>query len=755
MKQDQVFTPEDWLTDLESLLSDTTKPTAMLPDSISLLGFIEFTRLEERLFEALNTYGVEVQSHQPCRNEAKAKVYEFLTPEDEWLAAAKWARSGIRSGAKRLAIVINEQLTLSGQYQERISQVLSAVFHPMPAACLDESGIQDFHFPKASSLIENSTIADALMLIRLSLKGAVTDQEFPVVSRLLLSPHWAGSDSESYPRALLELHLREAGIYRNSLAGICRQVHATDSASELAILIEKFSGLASASGESVRSSWFHEILGYWGWPGRGCDPGIARVTEQFSSLLETLSGINFNSYERALECLEMMAAGSFVSKGGGLLSPVQVVTPEVAAAGDYDGMWICHMDETAWPPPISNNPYLPASAQKAIPRMQPEGQLSYYSKLTEMLCQSADEVVFSWSADAGQGPRCKSSQLAEFESQKGEVNDPVYVSSEALGIVPGGRTADETPVLLPVEDEVGVAFPASGEVSVPGGSGFFRLQAACPLAGYLRYRLWARFPSAPAPLTNPMFRGELLHQALRELYRDAERRGTIPATDDVVSAVRTAMIRLHARERLGSTVYRAEESTLTNLLNEWLKVDLVRENLRVESLEENFRLSLGRLKLNVRPDRIDRLADNQFLVIDYKSGGSKSRALKWTRERMQEPQLPLYAVLLEEAGLKGAMGGLAFAVVRPGQCGFDGIGAGADIAIKGVRVAGQKGRGGLPSFQWQSLRDHWYSQLRLLGEEILAGQAANLVYDADIVQYSGLGLVLRHVEAGRNGNEAG
>jgi len=749
MKTGGLFTSEDWMTDLTELLADQSLPAAVLPKRISLKGFVEHTELENRLFGVLEANKVEVGPFTAQTGPARPKVREYLTPEDEWQAAARWAKSRIEDGAGRVAIVISDQLASSGQTSQRIYHALSAVFHPGSAAGLATSGIQDFCIQNASTLIENPAIADALLLIRISLAGSVVDQAFPDLSRLLLSPHWSGADTEKHRRAWLELQLRETGIFRNSLVNLCRYVHSSKFAPELEILIKKILQLPPVPDEPVTGSWFHQTLNDWGWPGEEHHVELRREIDQLGSVLETLSQMQFESYEQALGCLEMMLAETFLSSGGGLLSPVQVVSPEVAAAGHYDEMWVCHMDETSWPPPLTRNPYLPASALQAIPRLTPEGQFQYYQKLTMMLCEAADNVVFSWSAEAEHGPREMSPYLADFVCTKSEQEAAIYVACEALGISFHDQDRDQSRPLLAIDDEQGNALPSETDVAVPGGSGFFRMQAACPLAGYLIYRLSARFPAAPLPHASPAFRGELMHLALRELYSDARRKGITPQPGDVLSAVRTAMIRCHANDRLGPSAYRAEEKTLTALLKEWLTVEADRGDFEVDSLEETRQLSLGRMVLKVRPDRIDRLADHSFLVIDYKSGGAKSRALKWTRPRIQEPQLPLYAVLLEEKGNKGPPGGLTFAVIKPGQCGFDGICSGPDVAIRGVRIAGQKGRGGLPEWEWQSLTDHWKSQLISLGDEILMGHAQNQVYDGDIVQYSGVDLVLRHAEAER------
>jgi probable DNA repair protein len=735
------FSNEDWQEDLVNLLEPGADPAVKLPTEIRLRGFVEFTALEQKLLSALENHGVEVRPGDEQASQARPVVLEYQTPEEEWQAAATWAKSRLQSGADRLAIVINSKLTASGASSRRICQMLSATFHPQAAACLDVAAIQDFNIQSADFLIRKKTVMDALLLLRLSLAGLETELQFPWLSQWLLSPHWSGSDVERCTRARLELELREKGIHKVSLRKLCRIAREGGRESALEILIDKVEGMPASSQPSDAATWCHRILNHWGWPGPDGDEAMARVVAELGSLLERMSCIRFDSLQEAVDGLEVMCAETGLSAGGGVMSPVQVLTPEVAAAGKFDGVWVCHLDETNWPPPIAGNPYLPATALNTIPRLNPDGQLDYYRKLTEMLCFSAPEVCLSWSREGGEGPRSKSALISGFESRE---PGPVTPSGLAQQWVRDISDSGDENVLVAIDDPAGIGLPGGEAIELPGGSGFFRMQAACPLAGYLTYRLNARFPSAPTPLATPLFRGELLHQALRELYRTAAGMGARPDADEIPVAVDLALNKLHAREQLTRAGYLAEQRRLNIVLREWLRLDYSRTGFSVESLENAFQSGIGRARIKIRLDRLDRLADGSFFVIDYKSGGSsRSKALKWILPRIQEPQLPLYAVLLEEAAATGQAGGLAFAVVSPGKCGFDGICDDPEFEFKGIRPVG---KGSLASWDWSSLMGHWRSQAEDMGEEILHGYADNRVFDPEIVRYSGLDLILRHDE---------
>ena len=77
------------------------------------------------------------------------------------------------------------------------------------------------------------------------------------------------------------------------------------------------------------------------------------------------------------------------------------------------------------------------------------------------------------------------------------------------------------------------------------------------------------------------------------------------------------------------------------------------------------------LKLNLSIDRIDALTDGGLVVIDYKTSATVTNA-SWAKDRIAEPQLPIYVVLaLKYEQVKA----VSFAKVRSDETKFIGISA--------------------------------------------------------------------------------
>jgi RecB family exonuclease len=67
-----------------------------------------------------------------------------------------------------------------------------------------------------------------------------------------------------------------------------------------------------------------------------------------------------------------------------------------------------------------------------------------------------------------------------------------------------------------------------------------------------------------------------------------------------------------------------ERERLAGILTEFIKAERDRLPFAVDSVEKEIDFDMHGVKLQLRIDRIDRLADNSLLVLDYKWGQAKS-----------------------------------------------------------------------------------------------------------------------------------
>src|SRR5205085_2677227 len=109
-----------------------------------------------------------------------------------------------------------------------------------------------------------------------------------------------------------------------------------------------------------------------------------------------------------------------------------------------------------------------------------------------------------------------------------------------------------------------------------------------------------------------------------------------------------------------------ERVRLTRLAHDWLAIERGREDFEVVAIEQKQPVTFGGITVNVKLDRLDKLADGGYAVLDYKSGDCKVGA--WLGARPDEAQLPMYAI---GGGRDVAV--VAFAHVKAGELGFVGL----------------------------------------------------------------------------------
>jgi len=745
LRDRHLYTPEDWRDHLQAQLDQPGELPLSLPAAIELNGFVEFTWQEQSLLDTLQRRGVEIvvangpkirtATHRqvPATTAAARAVvsgqmlHAFDSANEEIRATAHWAMKNLQPGNRRIAVVVNGLDALAG----RLMPVFDRIIHPHDAMRVAVSGDSLYHLPDGSRLSDHSSIADALLFLRLLTQEPALPHPFPDISRLLLSPHLAGWPDEHPARARFELLLRGEGRYFHSLQSLKSQLERCKLGSALPVLCGLLDRAGTDTGGPDAGQAFLRRLLQWGWPGampRGTL--LSRRVQQFIGLLERLRQ-------------------SRTTDRGGPLSPIQLLDPEDVVGQSFDAAWVMNVHDGNWPGHPVTNPLLPAVMFKHVPRATPEGALEFSRRVQSSLEVLAPEMHYSWSRTGDEVPRLASPLLASIpDGGAGARPAPqwsAFFPAAGDGLkCPTGYAGH--PWLRVLDDVQGLPLRRGDDipVPVPGGSAMVRDQSACPMMAYLSHRLRLRFEPMPGPFADNAYRGKLLHQALYRLYQDQQGRPGLPKCEGISAAVDGAMQALHARYRLAPPAFSAERQRLNRLLQQWLEFENQRRGFMVAELERAHRVEVQGLILDIRLDRVDRLADGRKFIIDYKSGAID--ATGWTRERLAQAQLPLYAVLLD-LQQANSVAGLALASVRTGACGMKGIvddPLAAWMELYGTdnrRCAfGQKFDG------WNSLFSHWKTGVSSLLGEIAEGEAANRLYDEKGLQFAGLDTVLRRSE---------
>jgi len=463
------------------------------------------------------------------------------------------------------------------------------------------------------------------------------------------------------------------------------------------------------------------VLEIAGWPGFRPESSVAfQARQRWEAVLDDCGSLGFDG--SLMEWGEFVAAtetalGNTIFATESTDSRIQITEPMESAGQLADDIWFLGADEENWPGRGTPNALLPISLQRetGMPHASQQTDWELAQDVTRRLLASAGEVVFSFS---------RQSTSAEMR--------PSRLITQRLGcpghLPPDLTNADESQPQLTetFEDASRIRFP---HAALGGGAGSLTRQSLCPFQAFGTARL-ATFQWEPAePGLNAKQRGQLLHAVLHGVWAGSAQ-GGISSLDELLSKDLRAFVseivdrvmresfasgrRNSLPSRFPARFLELEAERLTKLVTEWLAYERERLPFVVTGTEVDSEVEVAGLRLRVRLDRVDELANGGKLIIDYKSSSVGPAA--WDGERPDDVQLPLYAAFAGGDHLEG----LIFARVRPGEAEFRGRVRHATETLR-IDLRSQNALVAKPLTDEQLAE--WRQNIERLGEEFLAGRA--------------------------------
>jgi len=644
-------------------------PAEFKPDTsrVRLVGFAELGEARRRWLAACGAQQIgsdELPAHEadPAAGGAAGAhapaVSACADPEAELLAAARWARALLQQDpAARLLVVVPQLDSRRALAQHCFQTVLQperllATTGPGDAAAADEPL---FALEGGVPLADYALVRAALQLLRL----ATSRLEFAEFSALLRSPYLA--EPGLAQRLALDLWLRDNGVLEVDATTLATLAHRAPSGEPMVgealrswdALLQRLPATAALPARESAAA-MARLLEAAGWPGPG---SLGSEEQQTRNRCEELLG----------ELARLGAAGGLQTAQASVdvlcaqarrqhFAPATADVPVTLTAdcGDpivqYDGIRVCGLSAAHWPRAVTPDPLLPVLAQRTagVPTASAAGQLAAARRSLRHWARRGAVCEFSYARledDVEQRP----SPLLGAERDASEPG--VHAAAEPTG-------APDLAAWLHAQrrgewrqTEAGAAW--SGGERLPGGTQLLAWQAACPYRAYAQLRLGALPLPEPTPGIDPRLRGQLLHAALEQLWRQLGSQAGLQALDATAVAARceaaadAALGRAMARLPWppGSALLARERTRIVRLLRMELEWEASRAPFSVERVEAGERpLRLADHELALRLDRVDRLEDGRRLILDYKSG--RAERIDPEEERPVRPQLPAYAVAL-------------------------------------------------------------------------------------------------------------
>ena len=726
-----------------------------LPASVEFAGFDRFSPLESRLSACLENAGVSVQIRPPGPvDRSQAVVLSCADQDAECLAVAHWLSATLeKQPASRLAVVAPDLQRI----RERLEFLLEDLLVPQLMRPEAVEWPRPYNFSLGRPLADLPLIAAGLDWLAIGLGRGKSEQSR--LSQLLLSPYWAASLAEADDLARLDALMRRELPYFTRFSAVLRlaqrlagkgRVLCPRSMQQLAAWLDNEAAMPAR--RQLPSAWigiFSRLLEQIGWPGeRSLSSHEYQAHRAFLAELAAFGRLDkvlgpLSSGEAVRRLRQACRARLFQPETRGEPA-IQILGVLESAGLEFDALWVMGMSDDVWPPAPRPNPLLPADwlRQVGASHASAEVELDFARRVHARLLASAPEVIFSSAALSANRLLRPSPLLAGLP-----VLDRLPPVRPRLASLMAANAGSHCEAI----DDAFAPPVAEGE-RVAGGSWLLRAQAICPAWGFYQYRLAANAIEVPVEGLDPRDRGTLVHAALERFWRqtpDSAGLATLLAADlaeAIAAAVAQALDNFESERHLSlpSRFRQLEAQRLQRLLGVWLPLEAAREQgFTVVACEAPVEIDIEHIRVRMVVDRIDRLQDGEYVIIDYKTGATIDVS-NWSQDRLSEPQLPIYAALAAVDRVEGVV----FAKVLLDKPAFSGIASSAGLlpGVQGLQDEKQKIFPAARFPDWDSVLEHWRQALRNVALEVRAGDAGVRFAEAKDLQYCEVKPLLRLAE---------
>jgi len=682
-----------------------------------LAGFTELSPRIWRLLRAVRHAGCQV--YQLDLDTPPAQEVQAVSQPDhaaEWQAAAQWAHTQLLANPQGRYAIVVPNLTADAAHARR---VLHRSLHADGLA---------FNVAVAPALSSWPIVEAALAWLSLSRALSETSTFRPAdVGAALLGGYCVGQREEAGGRARLDAKWRRQGRLQVSQNALLKELHAH--APQLALawqtVREKAHDCPERASLEVWAQHMRELLSCWGFPGEApLDSHAWQVLEAFDQLLHRLACLSpilpACSWPKARHLLHQLADETLFQPQRDASARLDVLGLLESEGGRWDAVWVMGLSDEVLPARPRPNPLIPLTVLRRVgaPRATPEREMQWAKAMFEALQRLAPTVYVSYPCHEGEMVVKPSPLLQDISITEGQP-EPVPVEPAALEAL---------------RDDQGPPLCLRGQAQ--GGSQLLELQARNPLWAFARFRLGAQELPDYAEIAPATVRGQFLHHAMELLWTTVADQATLlqyaseNQLDDTVSkAVAQAANKL--LYEFPPIVRTLEVARAQEIVMRWLMCEMERPAFRVSDLETQGEWVHAGLRLRLRVDRVDQLADGRRLVMDYKTGSSKPSFLPgWSRERLIELQLPLYADWLCAQEIPVA--GLALVQLHARAINAVGLCHG-DVGLESLTTIPRDNV--FDGRSWDAVIQEWRTALQGLAQEYVNGVARNEVVNQADLQY--------------------
>ncbi len=678
------ISPEDRTAVLAGAIDKAAIP---LSANIDLLGFDELKPDQADLLNTLVEKGVTVTRLVIASRQKNAALLACKDRRDELRQAARWVRHCVEENpASTIAIVVQDLQSRRKELEWQLREILT------PSGNAAGKQGKPWNISIGVPLISFPIVETAFNLLHL-LQKSVAIQD---ICRLLRAPWLNGAGEERNSRSLLEKVLREKYPRQLRLSEAeyrSRELRKHDRYNEElpeeeytaqpwnsplfnAILKALIRFEANNRGAKPASAWaeaFDHLLAGAGWPfGDETDVPAREHEENWQVLqawreaLQELASLDASlppfGLATAIRQLKQICREKIFQPSTPPAS-IQVLGLYEVNGLRFDHLWVLGMSADTWPPSARPNPFIPGKLQIAAntPRSSPRRELAVAQTITQRLLKAAPDCIFSYPAKLD-GEDVIPSPLLHVPAIT-KVNDvPAWQGDTWREAIANAENPQLQPLTMPGK----LVYPTAR-----GGSSILESQALCPFRAFANNRLGAEALETPADGVSPMLHGSLVHGVLEHFWQETISHAALIKLDDKALEDR---VRKHVDHVTGKDrglnqrpAFRRVEADriLRHVLN-YLALEKTRGPFEAVGFEKIIQTEIEGQTIRLVIDRIDRMANGDEVIIDYKTGTKQPK--KWFGDRPEDPQLPLYAI-----SAKNTPAAVVFGIIREDGCEYKGV----------------------------------------------------------------------------------
>ncbi len=659
-----------------------------LPKKLIWVAFDDITPQQRALQQACAQHGCISMQHETIASTNSAVQYAAQDENVEILQLIQWITEQLGSGQRCIGVVVPDLQTKAESLQRLFKRELPE---------------HTVNFSLGRALTKQPLVAHALCWLSLD-KVELTPHQ---VRLLLHSPYLGGSQREFESRAAL---MQNPNTFQeNCMPFTLVMSKFKQYTPELHKLLSSIKPYPDTASAAEWAEHFKERLRELGFPGEYSQNSSAyQCFQRWMALFDELMPLTMItpslSMHEALDAINALSSSTIFQAQMLQKTSIHVLGLLEASGCTFDSIWITGLTDHCLPQKTHLSPFIPLELQRTyqMPHASPEREYVLAQSILNRLQQTSDLCVISYP--------CLIGELQQLPS-------PLIVHLPEF--CAGAIVSAEQPREL-IEYTENYLLPFNHQQALNGGISVLAHQAKCPFMAFSAHRLHARGQQDIATGLSLSERGQLIHRVMEHTWRQLESHATLLSyTASELEILVTSIIDLalsrFAEMRpvsFSALIHKIEHARIMRLTLSGLEFEKQRPPFIVESLEQSFTLTLADLNFTVRIDRLDRLEDSssalQKWIIDYKS--TLPAYKPWQEERLEDPQLPLYALLDPQINTVMFMqlntSGVAVSGLSEHESAISGI-----SSVKKERC-------------WADHKQQWHDQLTILAADFKSGACA-------------------------------